>query len=369
MSPRFTPILACTVVSALAPSVAHGVAFFWPVPGLDSRTYPWVGQRSDPGEPTFGQYNSAFFVGSFDNRDSQIQIAFQTASPCLPAGLPAPAYTIVSATLTLTIEGITGATRYDPTQDDQTTYPIVGRTPIADPDLGRPIELFGAAFRNGYTAFEFGPTPVPGPPLFGQSDEGYGPSAFGQGVRHVFATDDLNQSLRDVSNNLDEPNAGVGAFNPVPFAIGTTTSLAPGALLTPGTVLTFTMTPGPGGQLTDALRYIRRGLEHGQVGFVVATLLPASGDAGGGQGGDYVRIAMTENGIGAATLRIELTTPAPACPGDLDCSGGTNISDFNVLAGNFATTGATRATGDLTGDGVVNIQDFNVLASNFGCTP
>jgi len=361
--------LACLGLGlALMPSVCLGVAYFWPVPGLDSRTYPFVGQRSDPSEPTFGAYNSAFFVGSFDNRDSQIQLAFQTGSACLPAGLPEASYTVVSVTLKLTVESVTGAPRYDATLDDQTTYPIIGRAPVADPDLGRPIELYGAAFRNGYTGFEFGPNPVPGPPLFGESGEGYGPSAFGQGIRHVFPTDYFNQTMRDVSNNLDEPNAGASAFNPVPFAVGTC-NLAPGALITPGTVFTFTMTPGPGGQLTDTIRYIRRCLAQGQLGFVVASLLPATGDAGGGMGGDYVRFALSENGALVPALRIEVSAPVPTCLGDLDCSSGTTVADFNILATNFGSFGVGRAQGDLTGDGAVNVLDFNQLAFDFSCLP
>ena len=363
-----TGILCGAALVCATGSSVLGVAYFWPTPDLDCRTYPFVGQRSLASEPSFGAYNIGAFVGSFDNRDSQIQIAYQTDSPCLPAGLPQGDYEVVSVTLKLTVASVVGSPRYDPTQDDQSTYPIVGRAPVADSDLGRPVELFGAAFRNGYTGFEFGPTPTPGAPLFGQSGEGYGPSAFGQSIRHVFATDYASQVLRDVSNNLDEPNAGAGAFNPVPFAIGTTT-LAPGALITPGTVFTFTIAPGPGGTPTDATRYIQRGLASGQLGLVVATLLPASGGPGGGEGGEYLFFTLSEGGAGAPTMRLELDAPTPACIGDMDCITGTNAGDFTVLAGNFGATGATRAQGDLNGDGIVNAADFTILASNFGCTP
>ena len=40
--------------------------------------------------------------------------------------------------------------------------------------------------------------------------------------------------------------------------------------------VTFTITPGPGGTPTDAIRYIARALSNGQLGFVVATLLPGT---------------------------------------------------------------------------------------------
>jgi hypothetical protein len=154
----------------------------------------------------------------------------------------------------------------------------------------------------------------------------------------------------------------------VPFAIGTTT-LAPGALITPGTVFTFTMAPGPGGTPTNATRYIQRALAQGQLGFVLAPLLPASGSFGGGEGGDYLFFTLSENGVSAPTLRIELSSPAPACVGDIDCATGTSAADFTVLASNFGAVGVGRAQGDLNGDGAVNAADFTLLASDFGCVP
>ena len=69
----------------------------------------------------------------------------------------------------------------------------------------------------------------------------------------------------------------------------------------------------------------------------------------------------------AALAAPALATPGQ-CAGDVSGDGHTNISDFNLLAGNFgAGPGATRAQGDLSGDGFVNIHDFNILAGNFGC--
>jgi alpha-amylase len=60
--------------------------------------------------------------------------------------------------------------------------------------------------------------------------------------------------------------------------------------------------------------------------------------------------------------------PAPACPGDIDGDGGTDLADFQVLAANFgAGPGATRSLGDLSGDGWVNLSDFSILANDFGC--
>lgn len=61
--------------------------------------------------------------------------------------------------------------------------------------------------------------------------------------------------------------------------------------------------------------------------------------------------------------------PPPACPGDINGDGATNLDDFIILAGNFGTTsGATLQQGDLNGDGAVNLDDFIILAGDFGCS-
>ena len=65
----------------------------------------------------------------------------------------------------------------------------------------------------------------------------------------------------------------------------------------------------------------------------------------------------------------DLISPPPACPGDINGDGVTNLNDFIILAANFGvTSGASRAQGDLNGDGAVNLDDFIILASDFGCT-
>lgn len=354
----------------LAGSALGTTTAFWLEPDLASYTYPFVGQRASFSEPTFGQYNSPDFVGAFDNRDGQLQLAFDTSSKGIPTGEALEDYNIVRVTVTLTIEGLVGTPLYDPTYDPQSTYPLVNR-PATDPTPGRPIELFAAAFRNGYTGWDFSPTITPGPPLFGQAGEGYGPSAFGQGIRHVFPTDlvpGAGGSARDVSNNLDEPNAGTANHNPfdvTPLAIGTTDVLSSGSPLTPGTVLTFEI------DLSNplVLEYLREGLQKGELGFVVATLLPAAGDPGGGLGGDYVRFYLRGNGPDSPSLTIEYSVGTPNdCPGDINGDGKTDLNDFAILAVNFGiSSGAGFEQGDLNGDGAVDLNDFAILAVDFGC--
>jgi hypothetical protein len=40
--------------------------------------------------------------------------------------------------------------------------------------------------------------------------------------------------------------------------------------------------------------------------------------------------------------------------------------DFNIVAGNFGSSGATFSQGDFNHDGQVNLLNFNILAARFG---
>lgn len=73
-----------------------------------------------------------------------------------------------------------------------------------------------------------------------------------------------------------------------------------------------------------------------------------------GAGASYNGIA-----IDATTVIVRYTLA-----GDANLSGGVDISDFSVLAGNFNQPGRWR-TGDFDYDGVVGIADFSRLAANF----
>jgi hypothetical protein len=74
---------------------------------------------------------------------------------------------------------------------------------------------------------------------------------------------------------------------------------------------------------------------------------------------------------GGAALIDDVTfaiTPGPACAGDVNGDGVTDVFDFSDLAANFgAGPDATREQGDLNGDGVVDVFDFGDLAADFGC--
>ena len=63
-----------------------------------------------------------------------------------------------------------------------------------------------------------------------------------------------------------------------------------------------------------------------------------------------------------------ITVAPPACPGDIDGDGDTDVFDFAILASNFGQSFIVPFTnGDINGDGTVNVLDFGTFAGNFGC--
>lgn len=53
-------------------------------------------------------------------------------------------------------------------------------------------------------------------------------------------------------------------------------------------------------------------------------------------------------------------------PADFNKDGTVDLSDFNILKGNFGQGGATMAEGDANMDGTVDLSDFNILKGSFG---
>jgi len=114
------------------------------------------------------------------------------------------------------------------------------------------------------------------------------------------------------------------------------------------------------------------GLEAGQAIVFQASITTSA--APGPYQSVYSVIVSDENIPGATaqaplTITVLATIAAPpACSGDVNGDGFTNVADFNILASNYGDgPGLARIDGDLTGDGFVNVADFNVLASDFGC--
>lgn len=271
----FVACLALGTATLLAAPSARAVTFT--APAHDRWMYPFNGTPGTrPTAPLFGANDP-----SFDDRDAQMIVRFDTASQ-IAAGQGVANYQITSARLILRVTG--GTSQYDPSYDDVGTYFCPTCT---DGDAGRPIELYGVGYRSGFTTLSFletSPFSAGGPPS--------------PGVRNAFASDYAGGVSRDVSNNVD------GGFDPTPFAIGTIVGLNPGDTVPVGSDVIFDLaltTP-------DVLAYLQNRLDLGALDLAVTSL--ASSSFGGPA--TYPILSTKEGGF-SPRLELDLVViPEPA---------------------------------------------------------
>lgn len=228
----------------LAP-MAFASPFVYPEPDDDAWMYP---SNFTPGTRSQASTFSALpGSGGVEDRWGFFLVGFNTA-PGIPAGLPPRSYLIRSVALIATT-GQDGTFQYDPSDDSFLTY----ATPDApasrpDADVGRPVELHGAGFRNGFTAATFTETSPYGAPR----------NAYPLGF-------DESGNPRDVSWNVSE------GFESRPWAVGQTTDAAPGAPVPVEAEFTFDIDPGQPG----VGRYLRESLAAGRMWLTLSSLHPA----------------------------------------------------------------------------------------------
>jgi hypothetical protein len=265
--------------------------------GLDRWMYPFAftgGTRNL--SPTFG----AVGTPGFDNRDAQFLVGFDT-SPTIAPGQGAERYEINSATVRVMVAAPSGF-QYDPTYDPFRTYlPDTDPEALVDADVGRPIELHGIGFRNGYTRLSFAANDNQ-PPGFEES------STFGlqeARARNAYPLGYLSPAVgSDVSNNIDD------RVESQPWAIGST-ALAPGAPVADHTTFTFAIDLAN----ADVRSYLQRGLNEGALGFAITSMHAAS-QAGGPPTPQFITRENTGAGAAPAVLEIDYQIiPEPATVG------------------------------------------------------
>lgn len=206
--------MAIAGVLAMPAALACAQSVQYLVPTYDRWNYPFNSQGGASTEALVFGVLGAIGVGQFDDRDGQFLVGWTTSGQFAP-GLGASNYEILSARVTATIDPRFGnAFLYDPTPDSYRTYldPLDPQF-LPDSDAGRPVELFGTGFRNGFTAASYGEN---------------GPFGFGnpttEGIRNAYARDltgiDASNNVRDrfeaISMATGTANIGVGA--PIPGA-------------------------------------------------------------------------------------------------------------------------------------------------------
>jgi len=320
-------------------AAAQPISVSYPVPTLDRWVYPFGGQ---PGKeyviPIFG----AIEIPGFDDRDGQGLFGFTTSSQ-VPAGLPVARYRIVSATLTLTV-AVDNQFQYDPTFDSfRTVLQHSDPLYLADADAGKPVEVFGVGYRNGWTAQTFGETSTfGGAPIVPPSE----------GARNCFsAIFDPNGVPTDVSRQVRQ------RFDVTPMATGTIANVAPGAWVPVGSKVVFDLNVCE----PTAQAYLKQNLADGQVRLMVSSLFPAQGGPDGGSGAYsayYTKESPLANGN---TAKLDLVVVV-SNGADYNNDGFINALDYDLFA-SFFEAGSPEA--DYNGDCFVNALDYDLFASAF----
>lgn len=90
---------------------------------------------------------------------------------------------------------------------------------------------------------------------------------------------------------------------------------------------------------------------------------------GVGMGGGVLNPTGTPQSVrGVVTVELGAFTTVPACGGDIDMSGTTDIDDLNQILASFGGSVPLGDPRDLANnDGQIDIDDLNVILANFGC--
>jgi hypothetical protein len=347
----FSPLILLAIsVLLTATAAADVVDVNLTEPTLDRWFYPFnatPGTRSDA--PIFGSVTDqeVGFDPSFDNRDGQMLIGFDT-SAVVPTGLGAGGYTISQASVRVTVKSDL-TFEYDPTADPYTSWlPSLDPDFTTDPDLGRPLELFGVGFRCDFTPSTF---PEDGP--FCDNCSCFPPNPCRE-VRCVYPVDFAG----DVSNNVDD------GFDPAPFAVATSESLLQGESVPSGTVLTFEIDVAD----PSVQQYLAGALDEGMLDLVIASIFFAAQGQAENAPKIYCRedLLVLLDIVDAAQLQMTVSTGGPV--GDIDGDGIVGINDFLLLLGAWGPCDMPcppACAADLDGDCDVGITDFLTLLANW----
>lgn len=77
--------------------------------------------------------------------------------------------------------------------------------------------------------------------------------------------------------------------------------------------------------------------------------------------------SLVEAALDEFMVRESQPCAPPACVGDLDGDGKTNVFDFGIFGSHFGQSVTPGTNGDFDSNGVVNVFDFGVFAGDFGC--
>ncbi|MCW5557415.1 MAG: hypothetical protein KIT22_06255 [Verrucomicrobiae bacterium] len=245
---------------ALLTAAAAGFQADFPKPSGDRWMYPYnATPGTRPSAPVFSTFGDESGV---DTRHGQFLLVWDTTNS-VPAGQPARHYRLTRVQLTL-IQRLEGSFVNDSTADAFETW-LPGNDPraIPDADPGWPIELFGAGFRNGFTADSF------------QEGSPFGSASIGE--RNAYAAGfNAAREFVDVSNNVGKTNALYPPFPTRAFSIGAITNVAAGEPVPSDTPVTFDLNL----EDPDVRGYLQQALSSGRLWLSVSWLGGSEGFAG-----------------------------------------------------------------------------------------
>jgi hypothetical protein len=335
-------LVAASVAGITFAATAGIVEITVPSPTLDRWMYPF-----NSSSPLGSELDATVFspIGapteaSFDNRDGQMIVGFDTAGS-IAAGLPTSNYRILEARLTV-VASRNNTFAYDPTVD-----PIEALIPgsgVVDPDAGQPVELFMCGYRGGWS--------LAGPMAFQENTPFNNGAPFpfpARGIRNAFAAEyNAEGALIDNSNNRDEARLARS------LAVGQIDGLAPGAPVPQGSAMSFDIDVTD----PDSIRYIRSSLAAGRLNMVVSSLAITEQQSSNVPA-FYCKETPAEIGGTPASLVLRVCVGAPA---DWDCSGTVEVPDIFAFLSSWFAGG-----GDFNTDGVNDVPDiFAFLSSWFG---
>jgi len=320
---------------------------------MDKWMYPFEfgtgGSR--PVAPTF-----ASFDPRFDTRDAEFLLGWQTQSVIPTNGVPSR-YVLKRVRLNLTVgrDLVNNATGervtflYDPSFDSYKTH-LSPQDPSyqPDPDDGRPVEIFGVGFRNGFDAVgytEDSPFGVVG---------AFTSNTISIGTRNSFAAVfNPKGELIDVANHVGQANAAwtQPPFEARPWAVGQTVGVGSGESVPLGSTFTFDL------DLSDPqiAGYVARSLASGRLSLMVSSLSPAKqvtpGGTGLGGSGAYPQWSTREDNLfPGPVLEVE-----GLVLGDTDADADGLPDDWERLTFGNLDPGAS---GDPDGDGSTNLAEW-----------
>jgi hypothetical protein len=177
----------------------------------------------------------------------------------------------------------------------------------------------------------------------------------------------INQSAVTINNTgtitLQAGSTGINSINSLSITGGGTLNLTNNTLL-----INYASNADPASTirsyLTTGYNSVSGNAGNWQGTGIASSFAGASPDSfavGYADGGNATDAANT--GVAAGTVEIKYTVA-----GDVNLSGGVDLSDLVIIASDFGQTGADWAQGDVNYDGNVDLSDLVIVASNFGAS-